>query len=540
MIPDSPAILRDERVPWVLALLFAVAGIEAVLHGRYFHDEGILSWYFASLLGHDPIAGLFFQKLRPALALVYAPVAALGFRPFALVHTLVGASAIPLIAALARHFGHRAPNVAALVLASSPLMLAAAPGGHSNADAAAGLVFACWLLFVRKRPGAAGAVLAALLFVRSEIAPFVLIIVGERLWSDRSNNWRLLVGVVAVPGLYALAGSFYHHDLLWALHYPPALAHPTPRAHWLDDAELANKLGRLHEALFALSPALPLALFVRRPPNSPERAQALALCLFVAAIRGFPLLGLFNFDTSPRYLLCGLPALALLVSRQVDDSFERQDNGAFGLATLSILAAASIWASTAILQDMVFPFIAAAALAIALSRSGRPRVALATWVLPALGSLAVWPTHTGIARPRAALDRLATVWTEELADYRGPVVTNFALARPWLEFRGLLDPARTPLHFIVQYDMAFELDRLLHAEVGQREAIYAGLEQHFYGPPVAPDQLVPEAWPPGTIVIFRADDDLADTIDVDRWEAAMTVFAETDELTFARLHEVPQ
>ena len=88
------------------------------------------------------------------------PVAPLGFTVFAIVHVLVCAAAIPMIAAVAERLGHRCPNVAAFVMASSPLLLVAAPAGHSNSDAVFGLVLALWLLVVRGSSFAAGAVLA--------------------------------------------------------------------------------------------------------------------------------------------------------------------------------------------------------------------------------------------------------------------------------------------------------------------------------------------------------------------------------------------
>jgi len=550
MDSSPPALLRDERVAWVIAALFTLVGVEAVLTGRYLHDEGILSWYFASLIGHEPIAGLFFQKLRPTLALFYAPIAPLGLQPFLLFHLLVSASGILLIASLARKFGHRTPNVAALVFACSPLLLATAPGGHSNADAVTGLVFAAWLLFVRERPLAAGAMLAATVFIRSEAAPFVLVIAAERLWTARPSGLRVVAGVLLVPTIYGLAGAVYHHDLLWLVHYPPALTRPPPDAHWLREDPLSSRLGQSAAVLLTLSPALLLALVMRWPSSSAERAQAIALVLYLAAIRGFPMLGLFNFDGSPRYVACGLPALALLVSRAVDDSFDERPGGPLGLFALASFAGLVIGASGAgwvsgtgqasgtIVQDAVFACIVVAALALALVRAGRPRAALAIWVVPLILSLPIWQRSTGVARPRASLDRLTEVLGPELQSQGEiTIVTNYPLVGPWLEFVGLLAPDQRAVHFIIQHDTQYELDQLLDAEVGQRETILGYLDRDFYGLPITAEQRLPEAWPPGTIVVFRADDNLPDTLDLERWNAAMTVFAEGDKLTFGRLHE---
>jgi hypothetical protein len=546
-------LLRDRRVTWALTLVFAVVGSEAALRGRYFHDEGLLSWYFASLVRAEPVAALFFQKVRPTMALLYAPIAGLGFEVFAVVHTLVAAAGIPMIVAIARKFGHRAPNVAGLVLASSPLYMAAAPSGQSNVDGVVGLIVACWLLYVRERPGAAGAVLASLLLIRSELAVFALVIVGERLWADR-RDLRVVYGAVTVALVYGLAGAAYHRDLSWMLHYPPAVAQPAPDAHWREGLSLASSLAELGPALLALTPALPLAVLARQPANpaldlarsnpgpdvarsnAPERALAWATLGFICAIRGFPLIGLFNFDNSPRYLLCGLPGIALLVSRQVDDSYARRDESRFGFVVLVVAAIGGVWLSGHFTVDALFGALVVALLALGLRRAGRPSLALASWVLPALLSLPWLLPTTNLVRRDRTLDLLVATWQEELADYHGPVITNFDLAQPWLEFVGALDLERTPMHLIVHADIHYELDRLLHAEVGQRDAIFTAFEQHFYGPPLR-GELVPEAWPPGTVVVLIDDEDLPDTLDLARWQAAMTVFAEGEGLVFARLHE---
>jgi hypothetical protein len=504
-----------------------------VLSARYLNNEGLVTWYFASLIGQEPIATLFFQKARPVVATLYAAIAPLGLRAFAIAHVLVAAAAIPLLAATAERLGQRCPNVPALIFASSPLVLMTAPGGHANLDAAAGLIVALWLLIVRRNSLAAGAVLGALLLIRSEIAPFVIAVVIERaLARDR----RVALGAIAVPGGYALAGIPYHRDLLWFLHYPPAMTRPVPGAAWATEQQLTTDLITLGDAMFTLTPAWLLLLLLRaRALQVHERGLAVALVLFLIAIRGFPLLGLFNFDTAERYLLVGLPALALVVGRVVDDSFDGRDGGPSSVALLLLATGFGVFTASHSSIDLVLIGVGVTASSLALLRWGRPHVALAIWVLPLLASEPLWPGRTTLPTARPILDPIEHTLINELAQVEAPIITNVSAARAWLDHRGVLDETRTPVHYIVQRNMAFELELLLHDEVGQREAILRGLDHRFYGRPIEPAALVPEAWPAGTIVILRDDDELAQTLDLERWQAAMTVIYQRDGLTVAQL-----
>lgn len=528
-------LLRDRRVAWVLASIFALVGVEAVLSARWLHDEGLVTWYFASLIANEPIAALFLQKARPAIATLYAPLAVLGFRAFAIAHVLVAAAAIPLLAAVAERLGQRCPNVPALVFASSPLVLMTAPGGQTNLDAAVGLIVALWLLLVRRNSLAAGAVLGALLLIRSEIAPFVLAIAIERaLAGDR----RVALGVPLVPGVYALAGIPYHRDLLWFLHYPPAMTQPVPGASWFADQTLIQNLGELGDALFVLTPAWLLLLFVRpRALRVDERGLAIALLLFLIAIRGFPLVGLFNFDTSERYLLVGLPALAMVVGRVVDDSFAGRDGNFASIAALLLATGFGVLTALHATDDLLLIGVGIAASSLALQRCGRPHAALAAWLVPLLVSAPLWLSRIDVRSARALLEPIERTVVDELGRRDAPIVTNVSVARAWFDHRGLIDEQRTPVHYIMQRNMVFELDALLHAEVGQREAILRGLDRCFYGRPIAPPALVPEAWPPGTLVILQDDDQLAQTLDLERWQAAMTVVLRHGDLTVARLEQ---
>ncbi|NVB40693.1 hypothetical protein G6O69_22835 [Pseudenhygromyxa sp. WMMC2535] len=543
--PPGLALLADWRAVWVLTAIFVAVGVEAVISGRALHDEGVLTWHYASILGAAPIPGLFFQKLRPVLALCYAPVAPLGFEAFAVMHVLVAAAGIPLAAAIAQRLGVRTFVVPALIMASSPLMLFTAPGGHSNTDAAIGLLLGMYLLWVKERGLAGGAVLSAMLLVRSEVAPLLVAIALER---ALARDWRPLVGMALVPGIYALAGSLYHRDLLWMLHYPPTLMRPTPNAGWVQAGELLARLGETATALMCLTPAVGLIVLLRpRALGREERALAVGLGLFLLMIRGFPMIGLFNFDASPRYLLVGLPALALLIGRHSDcaHGLAGADARDGGVASLVALAAATLL-GVATLGDepsrLLLPMVATWAGVMGLSRLGWSRLAAGLWIAVTVLSFPRWRGPSWLEPPRAQLDALEAWWLREgpEAGDEVAVLTNSRLAKAWLEHRDLLArPQR--VHILFQEDMAFELGALFDREVGQDRALLTAMDEHFYGRPVLTRQ-DPLDWPVGTIVIFEDDDRLGRTIDLERWRPRMSVAVEVGEgeLVIARLVRLPE
>lgn len=563
-------VLSRWSAVWGITALFVVAGLALGLGGRALHDEGVLTWHYASILAAEPVAGLFFQKLRPVLALVYAPVALLGFRAFVVFHVLVAAAAIPLSAAIAAKLGQRQIAVPALVLATSPLLLMTAAGGHSNADLVTGLLLGLFLIHVRDRPVAGGAVLGALLLVRSEVAPMLAVIAAGELvvaWRAADNPSRearlaaLKTGLVPglamaiVPVVYVLLGVLYHRDLLWALHYPPTLTAPADST-WVESGDLPRRLVESGEALLALSPAWGLALLLRpRALVVRERWIGLGVAVCVVLLRGLPMIGLFNFDTSPRYLMVALPGLALILGRQLEgfgrhagDPAGSDDGdgtrpaawaGVVSLLLLGLLAALAFDTLQLRTERGAAPpllaFVGVWALCLALSflrPRVRPMAVTVTWVVAGLSAAPLLGPGTGLVVPRRTLDGIATWWVESGAQADGlPVITNFPLTRPWLEHEGLLDdPDRVQL--MLQHDMVHELDALLDAEVGQDEAILRALDSHFYGRPIlgrardgseVGEGRHPRDWSEGSVVIFVDDERLDRTIDLELWHRHLDI-----------------
>src|SRR5260221_445575 len=159
-------LATDRRVALGLGALYAIVGFIRCADPATLHDEGLLTYGFARAMDQDLIATLFFQKARPVLSLLYAPVALAGLTVFLVVHVVVAAAAIPLVAATARVFGIRNANLAALVVACSPVFLWCGPMGLSNSDGAAGLALVVYLLAARRAPFVAGAVLGGLPWIR--------------------------------------------------------------------------------------------------------------------------------------------------------------------------------------------------------------------------------------------------------------------------------------------------------------------------------------------------------------------------------------
>lgn len=497
---------------WAVVAVFTVVCLWRVWSLASLHDEGLLTWHFGALVAHEPAAGLFFQKARPGIAPFYAPVSLLGFEAFATLHVLVAAAAIAALADLARRYGHAFPVVAAFAMASSSLYVMGASAGHTNTDGVAALVLGLWL-WDRDRLIGAGVVIGMIVFMRSEGAVFVLALAG---WAVHKRAWRVLVALAVFPVVYGLAGSVYHRDVLWMLHFPPALpAPPLESAHWREAVGARTWLAESGGAALALIPVGGLLVALRPTAlRDLERPMMVGAIVYIAAIRLFPLFGWFNFDQSPRYMMLALPALALALSRTLthltaSDAAERPTEGRLAFALL-VVAAAVCGLNRATAGDWTLLAVASAAAALAALRADRPLLGLGVGVLAPAALCLPLMAHSRLRPPLEDLARAAE-FIERTA--LGDVVTNEPLLGFYLDRRG--GTARTA--FIVQADTRAELDRLLNADVGQDQAVFRALDLQFFGTLVDPDELDPLDHEPGTIVVWTADDRLGQTLDLAAW-----------------------
>lgn len=523
----------DPRVAWALASAHALAGLAGVAGDTWLNDEGLLTWIFASMTAADPVPILFFQKSRPLLSAIWAAPAAAGLDAFLVLHVLLGAATVPLVASVARACGQRAPNAAALIVAASPMLVAAGAAGVSNADAAAGCALVL-LLLAKDRARSAGVVLGALLFARSELAVLAVALAAQSI-GTRSFR-RALPWIAVVPAVYALAGALYHRDLLWIAHYPPALPAATPGGGWTGRG---SELTGLAGTLLAVTPAIGVALFARARDLSPiERCSAIFVALFVVALRVMPLAGVFNFDASPRYLLPVVPFVALLAGRGVAAILEHgaEAGARVAVPALAVLLVAGHFVDSATGSPLLLEAVAltaAIALAVRLDRAG---VAVA---LVALLVLAGAPRSESAAHLRreqhfAAIDEVTHWLRTRHRDLRGvPVVTNAQILSTWLARSG--DVAGLDVRYLVQADQEHEIAALTNARVGQRDAVWRGLESRLYGRPIRAEAL--DELPAGALFVLTDDARLSRVLEASTWGARLATRAEGRRWRIAELRE---
>ncbi|MEZ4454392.1 MAG: hypothetical protein R3B09_33380 [Nannocystaceae bacterium] len=516
-------LLEAPAAAWALAAVALAFGVVTGLGDRYLHDEGLLTWHFAQITQEVPAAAFFWQKSRPLLAALYAPFAGLGQPAFTVLHAAVAALALPLLAGAARGIGQRSPNLPALLVASSALWLCCGPAGVSNSDALTGLCLALYLWLARGRPIAAGLLLGALLFARSEAAVFVG---GIGLYAWLRGPRRLALAIPAIPGLYALAGALYHHDLLWFLHFPPALPAPPPETPHFGAAGYGAGLGDTLDAFVALTPALPLLLAARprRMPAIERLVGALAIA-YLLAIRGLPAIGLFNFDSSPRYLLLVLPFAALVIGPVIDGWRDgRQGDRA---TTLALVVALGLGLLSDRLGGSPLPLAAAAGLAgvVALARAGLPRIAA---LLLALAAAAALPTIEPVTRMTFAaryqgLDD-AVAWLAARPELAArPVVTNLSVFGALLDHRGA--GGERPIYYLLGVDQDHEIRTLTNPAVGQDAAIWGALDRGFYGRPIRPPMTPADPPPRPRSFVIDDDDRLEQRLPAASWEGRLRELA---------------
>ena len=503
----------------VLVLFGGLAAL-SLSEDRFLHDEGLLTHLFAWVTARDPAAGLFLQKSRPPISALYAPFAGTLDR-FFVAHVVVAACGVVATWLAARASKHRAPIVAAGVLALSPLYVGGAVAGLSNTDAVAGLAVFGWL-YVSDRRVAAAFVLGMLPWIRAEVfvlLPWVAVV------AFRSRRWRELAALPAFGALYGLAGIGYHHDPLWFLHYPPALPEPMPDNPFWASHSGATSVSDFVTTAVALTPVLPaLALTRWSTLRSFERIGLGFVATFWIALVVLPQWRVFNFDQSPRYLLPVVPFVALAVSRTVGSWLDGEEEPS--RASLPVLAALAGVALAGALDARHPTGLAAVgwvALALALHRACKPR--LTAWALALLASAGPFAFADGgrIDRRSTAphLDPMIDRLEETVGDKRKVVYTNEPLLASALQRSGRL-PKVTVL-YIVQEDQRFELERLANPHVGQREALWAAMDGNAYGRPIRPNALRPDTVPLGAVFALTKDERLPMVLPPEVWESRLEV-----------------
>ncbi len=511
----------------LLAGFFVLAGT-GLNDGRYLHDEGLLTHLFALVTARDPAAGFFLQKSRPPISALYAPLSG-SLDLFFWAHITVGALGIVALWGAARALGHRVPLLAPAVLALSPLFIGGSVAGLSNTDAVTGLCIVAWL-HASDRRVAAAAVLGVLPWIRAEVAVLAVLFA---LFALRTSSWKELAALPAFGVLYGLAGIGYHHDAIWFLHFPPALPEPMPdNPYWADHGGAAS-LSALVGTAVALTPVLPALALVRWKRLRSTERLGLWFCLaFAGALVVLPVWQVFNFDTSPRYLLPVVPFVALAVGRAAGGWIDELDEPGrvalpllFGAAGVAYLGAASASHPTGLIA------ITAVAVALTAHRAAAPGLAATT--LAALTVSGPWffadggqlDTRATVPHLAPMIDRLGEV----VGDGPKVVYTNEPLLASSLARSGRLP--NVTVFYIVQEDQRFELERLANPAVGQREALWEAMTPNAYGRPVRPDALRPDTVPVGAIFALTKDSRLPLVMPPARWQGLLQVVAPGYDMT---------
>jgi len=491
-------VLRDPRAILPMVAVYLAFGFAFLQTDYVLNDEGLATVVWASAARHELLAVLFFQKAKPVLSLLYLPAAALGFRTALGMHLAVASLAIPFLGATARALRLQLPNLPSLIVALSPVYFLGGAAGISNVDGVVGTALFLYLLIARKKDGWAGVVLGALPWVRHELAFLVAIVLVRTVLTDRSR--RLILGTLAFPTLYALAGALYHRDLLWLLHYPPTTLYPMPNNPvW----EPVSTVGLL-DNLFSITPVVWLCFGVRLRRLAPIERTLLAYTvgwLLLASV--LPVFRLANFGFSPRYALQVLPAVALLSARAIEPWLAGERAGLRDLLSPALLFLIWVcaWFGHALIVGPVL-VVCAGVLGLAWRRHGEA----ATAGIVALAALGPWlPIRLGITRNELApyLPAMALWLREHPGEASGPVYTNSPLLGFYLQGVGGVRGA--DVRFMMGVDQYFDVVAMSDAANGQRDALRRMIPLDFYGHGVTPDALTPESVPDKATFALRRD-----------------------------------
>lgn len=519
------------------ALVAAVAlgaGLWLVADPGILHDEGLLMYGFARLLGEEPLPLLFLQKSKPALALLYAAPARLGPLAYQVAHVAVAAAGVALLHRAAAALGLRRPWVPALLLALSPMYLWSAASGVANSDGVAGTALALYLLATRHML-LAGVVLGALPWIRFEAGLFSAVMAAFVLLRDRPSLPRFLGGLLAWPVAYALLGALYHRDLLWMAHYPPNIAElDTTNPEWV--AEYARHGARsLARAALIASPALVLVAGLRLRSLQPlERAVAAFAAVYyglfaVTHLWVLPLGPAFVLGYSVRYAMVPVAMGALLAGRAVEAIEDARGLPARDPAAVALLAAAGV--ALALAGGGTVLLIATAALLVVYlgAAAARPAVgALAVAALAFAGPALVRDQmlEEGFG-PDKAVAALIGPLEARLRARPAPVVyTNVQELPTWLARTGRLPGV--PVRYMVSADQQFELETLSNPAVGQTAAVLPGVVRAAYGEVVVRDELRPDAVPEGALFALSGDRRTRLILPADVWDPVLREIGGSD------------
>lgn len=499
--------MKRPPVSAVLTVIFAAGAAWIARVQDLVDDEGYITYLGAVVLRQEPMAGFFFQKFHPSLSLLYAPVASFGWRAFLTAHAAFGAVGVYLAGAVAERLGG-AGAVTSAMFALSPVYLLSAASGQSNSDGITLLLLALWLSSFRERRGSmvlAGLVLAATVWARYEFALAVGLF-GLHAALDPKTRW-VLVGLVAGPALYLLAGAAYHHDPLWFLHLPPTLAQPLPGMNV--DGFFPRTPGQLVVAAVQLSlvSVAWLLPFGVDPTALDPAARRLRTAFFVTlgAMVLVPFTRLLNFEHHPRYLAATLPFAAVVAGLWVIAPARYRSLAAAPLAALAPLMPPP--------RELAWLLAVAALVPVgALLPSRQARAAL---VIAVAAAALVFTERTAPITRGSRLGDQAGAAVRWLAANAGDraVYTNEQRLALTLAVRG-----RAP-RYLAASDIQMELLALLNPRNGQRDALLRAITPRLYGEAAWVCELARRPPPPRSLFVLGRDDRILRYFPARVWDA---------------------
>ncbi len=518
-------LLTDPAAVALVTTMYVIAGVVFVLSDYTLNDEGLLTHYWANWALRDFVPVFFLQKVHPVLCALYAAVSAGGVRATLLAHVVVAATAMPMLASVARSLGHRLPNVSVLIVALSPLYFYGGAAGFSNTDGIVGICLVLYLLCRRRSPLAAGLVVGVLPWVRFELGVFCAVMGLYALLSKRDRP--LVLGMALFPLSYIGTGILYHHDAFWVVHFPGSA--PFDPGNPVYGSQLIGVRYFLEPAM-ALTPAAALAAMLPVGRLRPvERALLAHAVLAMLTMNVLPIFRVGNFGAAPRYLMLLLPALALLVGRALEPLWEGECPA---LASLLGTALLVVWLATRCLDARATQILLigyALVLAAAWLGVGILVAAIAA-VLVAAGPVLPLRTDVGRAMDTKYLDPMVAWLETHSSQIAGPIYTNVQLLAPTLERRL---PA-ADVYLMAGIDMAREIVMLTNPDNGQRERILRLCAIDLYGkmllPPISPEDL-----PGNALLVLRPGVRLPLLLPAALWTPRLEPLADTPDYVIARL-----
>jgi hypothetical protein len=517
-------LLTDPAVIPLLTALYVTIGVACVLTNYTLNNEGLLTYYWASWLREEFAAVFFFQRTKPVLCLLYAPASAGGAWATLVAHTVVGATTIPMMAAIGRAVGLKLPNFPALAVALSPLYLLGGPAGVENVDGVTGITLVLYFLCVRRLPFAAGVVAGLLPWVRFEAVTFLAV---PALYALLQKEGRpLLLGMAMFPLAYLGSGALYHHDMLWFVHFPPST--PFEPGNPIFTNQLVG-LSYLLEPAAALTPVAALAVAVPFGRLTRIELMLLAYAIVMAVTMNvLAILHVGSYGDSPRYLLHLLPALALLVGRALEPWWDGERPS---VASLLALALVIVWVATR-QQDpravQILLVTQGLLLAAVCLRAGTVVAALAV-TLVLVGPLLPLRTQLTQADTAKYLAPMAEWLEAHPQEGAGPIYTNAQLLAPFLEQH--LPGA--DVHHMAAPDIARE-QVLTNEANGQRDRLLRLAGTNLYGKTLWPP-FTPDDFPANAIFALRNDARLPLVLPPDVWGPRLEMLVQTPDYQIARL-----